>query len=81
MRIGGNVKERDIEGYEAEEKARGAEHERRFTKGGDVDEFPAGGWQEALTHDEVGDAESDQCNKSNNSSCPAKADPVLQRMK
>lgn len=80
-RIGGDVKERDIESHEAEKKARGAEHERLFAKGGDVEESPAGGRQDTLAHDEVSDAESGQGNKSDNPSGPAKADPRLQRMK
>ena len=80
MRVGGDVEERDVQTHETEEKARGAEYERHFAKGGDIEEFPAGGGQDALARDEVGDAESDQGNKSDNSSCPAKPDTMLQRM-
>jgi hypothetical protein len=76
------VEERDIENHEAaEDKARGAEHERRFAKGGDVEEFLVGDGQDALAHDNVGDAKCDQGNESNDPSCSAKADPRLQRMK
>ena len=77
MRVGGDVKERDVESHEAEEKARSAEQERHFAKGGDIEKFPAGGGKYALPHDEVGDAESEQRNESDDSSCPAKTDPGL----
>lgn len=78
---GGDVKERDEESHETEEKACSAEHEGSFTKGRDVKKFSACRGKDALAHDEVGDDECEQGNKSDNPSCPSKADPGMQRMK
>ena len=78
--IGCDIKEGDIEAHEAEKKASGAEHERRLAERGDIKEFAACGRQDALAHNDVREAESDQGDEADGSGRPAKADPRLQRM-
>ena len=79
--VGCDIKEGDIEAHEAEKKARGTEHEGRLAECGDIKEFAACAGHDTLAHNDVREAESDQGDKADGSSRPAKADPRLQRMK